>query len=235
METVQAIANEPKLDGSLDYGAAARAVDWDNPRVASILSAAAKCFARRGFHTTTLAEIGKELGLRKSIVHYYFTSKAALVQEVQSFTYKLTLRGIREALSPQGPSTQSAQSSLGTQGSLGGQGSSRSLEDALGALWKCVHDDTIAKGLNVEIWSAMRQDPEIRRRAALLNADARTLLVERLKPHFSDADGIATLTLAVLDGLAVAEAIDGDSKKTRRAFDAFVHLVSSSQARSTAA
>ena len=65
----------------------ARSADWDNPRVASILSAAAKCFARKGFTATTLAEIGKELGLRKSIVHYYFASKAALIHEVQSFTY----------------------------------------------------------------------------------------------------------------------------------------------------
>jgi AcrR family transcriptional regulator len=58
-----------------------RAADWENPRVASILSAAAKCFARKGFTATTLAEIGKELGLRKSIVHYYFASKAALIHE----------------------------------------------------------------------------------------------------------------------------------------------------------
>ena len=47
--------------------AATRSADWENPRVASILSAAAKCFARKGFTATTLAEIGKELGLRKSI------------------------------------------------------------------------------------------------------------------------------------------------------------------------
>jgi hypothetical protein len=44
---------------------APRAVDWNNPRVAAILTAAAKCFARKGFSSTTLAEIGKELGLRK--------------------------------------------------------------------------------------------------------------------------------------------------------------------------
>ena len=51
-----------------------RAVDWQNPRVAAILSAAATCFARKGFSATTLAEIGKELGLRKSIVHYNFAN-----------------------------------------------------------------------------------------------------------------------------------------------------------------
>ena len=209
METAQPTVIE---NNRSDNGTAPRAVDWENPRVSAILSAAAKCFARKGFSATTLAEIGKELGLRKSIVHYYFASKAALVQEVQSYTYKLTLRGIREALS-----------------------TSRSLDDALTALWKCLHDDSSTKGLNVEIWSAMRQDPEIRRRAAVLHADARKALAERLSSQFSDADGIAGLTLAVLDGLAVSEAIDGDAGKTRAAFDAFVRLVSQARLQSTAA
>ena len=75
-----------------------RSADWENPRVASILSAAAKCFARKGFTATTLAEIGKELGLRKSIVHYYFASKAALIHEVQSYTYHRYLDRLREAI-----------------------------------------------------------------------------------------------------------------------------------------
>src|SRR5678816_1007800 len=77
---------------------APRSVDWENPRVAAILTAAAKCFARKGFSSTTLAEIGKELGLRKSIVHYYFASKAALIHEVQSFTYNKYLDRVREVL-----------------------------------------------------------------------------------------------------------------------------------------
>src|SRR5512141_3327562 len=83
---------------SQENPAAPRAVDWENPRVAAILSAAAKCFARKGFSATTLAEIGKELGLRKSIVHYYFASKAALIHEVQSFTYTKYLERVRTTL-----------------------------------------------------------------------------------------------------------------------------------------
>ena len=84
-----------------DNATAPRAVDWQNPRVAAILSAAATCFARKGFGATTLAEIGKELGLRKSIVHYYFASKAALIHEVQSFTYHKYLDHLKEALQPE--------------------------------------------------------------------------------------------------------------------------------------
>ncbi|MBN1605854.1 MAG: helix-turn-helix transcriptional regulator, partial [Polyangiaceae bacterium] len=82
----------------MDNTTGGRTVDWENPRVAAILMAAAKCFARKGFSATTLAEIGKELGLRKSIVHYYFASKAALIHEVQSFTYRKYLEQVRESI-----------------------------------------------------------------------------------------------------------------------------------------
>src|SRR3970040_524008 len=99
-----------------------RAADWENPRVASILSAAAKCFARKGFTATTLAEIGKELGLRKSIVHYYFASKAALIHEVQSFTYHRYLDRLKEAI-------------------RNGDGSAAQALDALRSLWDAVQNN----------------------------------------------------------------------------------------------
>src|SRR6186713_3497513 len=95
-ETVVSARKPTEENGS------ARSADWDNPRVASILSAAAKCFARKGFTATTLAEIGKELGLRKSIVHYYFASKAALIHEVQSYTYQKYLDRVKDAIASAG-------------------------------------------------------------------------------------------------------------------------------------
>src|SRR5437868_7000175 len=99
MSVENAARQTPELmeDGDTD-SVAPRAVDWNNPRVAAILNAASKCFARKGFSSTTLAEIGKELGLRKTIVHYYFASKAALIHEVQSFTYNKYLDRVREVV-----------------------------------------------------------------------------------------------------------------------------------------
>ena len=64
-----------------------RAVDWNKPRVAAILAAAARCFARSGFETTT-AEIAKERGVPKSIIYHYFDNKTALIQEVQRYAYR---------------------------------------------------------------------------------------------------------------------------------------------------
>src|SRR5580765_1159222 len=122
MMTTEQPAVPPARKPPEENGSSQRAADWENPRVASILSAAAKCFARKGFTATTLAEIGKELGLRKSIVHYYFASKAALIHEVQSFTYHRYLDRLKEA-------TQN------------GDGSTSQATDALRALWDAIQSN----------------------------------------------------------------------------------------------
>src|SRR4029079_10027397 len=130
MMTTEQPAVPPARKPNEENGAAARSADWENPRVASILSAAAKCFAREGFSATTLAEIGKELGLRKSIVQYYFASKTALIHEVQSFTYHHHLDLMTESVT----------------------GANTSVTSALQALWKSVRESKTSTGLNIEVW-----------------------------------------------------------------------------------
>ena len=191
-----------------ENGAAARSADWENPRVASILSAAAKCFARKGFTATTLAEIGKELGLRKSIVHYYFASKAALIHEVQSFTYHRYLDRLKEAI-------------------RNGDGSPQQATDALRALWDAIQSNKTGTGLNIEVWSAARRDAELKRRAAGLQRDARQVVRDAVagttKSQRSEA--LATLVLAVLNGLSVTEYLEGDELKAKEAYEAFLGLL----------
>jgi AcrR family transcriptional regulator len=192
---------------------APRAVDWQNPRVAAILSAAATCFARKGFSATTLAEIGKELGLRKSIVHYYFASKAALIHEVQSFTYHKYLDRLRDALQPEPDATP------------------RGLA-ALGALWDAIQGNKTGTGLNIEVWSAARRDIEIKRRASALQRDARKLLAERLPSVLGATPGgpekqetLAALILATVNGLAVSEYLEGEEVDVKEAYDLFLQCL----------
>jgi AcrR family transcriptional regulator len=199
-------------EGSAD-SIAPRAVDWANPRVAAILNAAAKCFARKGFSATTLAEIGKELGLRKSIVHYYFASKAALIHEVQSFTYNKYLERVREVLSTTKETSQQGRAM-----------------DALRSLWETRSSTNV--GLNIEVWSASRNDAELRRRAAALLAEKRRLVGEGITDALGEdgvkkvhVDALSTLILSVLDGLSVASYIEGDSAKTEEAYRLFLYLL----------
>ncbi len=191
-----------------ENGTATRSADWENPRVASILSAAAKCFARKGFTATTLAEIGKELGLRKSIVHYYFASKAALIHEVQSFTYHRYLDRLKEAI-------------------RNGDGSPHQATEALRALWDAIQSNKTGTGLNIEVWSAARRDPELKRRAAGLQRDARQVVRDVVSgaSRGQRSEALATLVLAVLNGLSVTEYLEGDEIKAKEAYDAFLGLL----------
>jgi AcrR family transcriptional regulator len=192
---------------------APRAVDWNNPRVAAILNAAAKCFARKGFSATTLAEIGKELGLRKSIVHYYFASKAALIHEVQSFTYHRYLDRVREALERSKETTQEGRAM-----------------DALKSLWEIRNSNNV--GLNIEVWSASRNDSELRRRAAALITEKRRLISEGVVAAIGETaaekvriEALSTLILGVLDGLSVAQYVEGENAKSDDAYRLFLYLL----------
>lgn len=202
-------------DSARDSEAAPRGVDWDNPRVAAILAAAAKCFARKGFSATTLAEIGKELGLRKSIVHYYFASKAALIHEVQSYSQHKYLERVKGALR----ATESDEPK-------------RRMLSALGSLWEMLESNRTNMHLNIEVWSASRRDPELRRRAALLQKDAKQLIGEgiadvlKIPPEqFPQMQALSTLILAVLNGLAVAEFLEGEDTDAKEAYDTFLYLL----------
>jgi AcrR family transcriptional regulator len=208
-ETTTQVNPEPQ-----DNPAAPRAVDWENPRVAAILSAAAKCFARKGFSATTLAEIGKELGLRKSIVHYYFASKNALIHEVQSFTYHKYLDRLKQALA----------------GNLEGAQPG----NPLAALWDAIQTDKTGTGLNIEVWSAARRDPELKRRASALQRDARQLVADGLPEILGIARedtvklrALSTLILAAVNGLAVAEYLEGEEVDVNEAFRLFLDVMKS--------
>ena len=210
-ETAMNIEAEP--EPNRQSGVAPRAVDWNNPRVSAILTAAAKCFARKGFSATTLAEIGKELGLRKSIVHYYFASKAALIHEVQSFTYNKYLEQVKEALASTKETTPQGRAT-----------------DALLSLWEA--RGATNTGLNIEVWSASRNDDELRKRAAALVGEKRRLIADGVSSalgsearHVRSPEALSTLILAVLDGLSVAAFIEGERAKTDEAFRLFLYLL----------
>lgn len=190
-----------------------RGSDWSQPRVAAILEAAASCFSKRGFGATTLAEIGRELGLRKSIVHYYFASKTALVHEVQRFVMHRFLTTVREALVADGSPTERARS-------------------AFRALYRVSTDDETASGLSVEVWSARRRDPELHGQAAALDDEKRALVsstlatVLELNAEDPQLDAVVTLALATLDGLVVARQTGDDAAaRAERAFELLLRLL----------
>jgi AcrR family transcriptional regulator len=213
MTTVDPAAQQlpPINEQPKDNGATPRSVDWNNPRVAAILDAAAKCFSRKGFSATTLAEIGKELGLRKSIVHYYFASKAALIHEVQSYTYQKYLDRVKDAIS-------------------GAAGDSDRARVAMRALWSSVGEGDV--GLNIEVWSSSRNDEELKRRAQALQEEKRKVIEDGLRQLLGPEGSarvplrpLSTLVMSVLNGLAVSEYVEGADAQVQQAYEIFLSLL----------
>lgn len=211
MPTEAALQSEPPLSVSAESGQPEsivaesgefpRSVNWANPRVAAILETASACFSKGGFTATTLADIGKELGLRKSIVHYYFASKAALVHEVQSFAYGRFLEGVRKTLDSDG----------------GG----------IAALWSTLRNASDLRGLSIELWSEGRRDQELAERANVLQDEIQRQIATQLKStgQAANADEIALLSLAVLDGLTVLAERDGNDERASRAYSTYMRLL----------
>ena len=208
-ENVTNPVNEPP-----NNGAAPRAVDWENPRVASILSAAAKCFARKGFTATTLAEIGKELGLRKSIVHYYFASKAALIHEVQSYTYHRYLDRVKDAI--RRPATPRPRADDGRSACALGRDPEQQDRH------RPQH-----RGLERGTPRPRAQAPGrgVAARCAKARADAVAEVLGDSREDSRRSRRCRRLILAVLNGLSVTEYLEGEDAKAKEAYDQFLYLV----------
>jgi TetR/AcrR family transcriptional regulator, cholesterol catabolism regulator len=59
-----------------------RAVETPKRRAAEMLAAAAKVFARRGYHGASTQDIADVLGIRQASLYYYFASKEAALEAV---------------------------------------------------------------------------------------------------------------------------------------------------------
>jgi AcrR family transcriptional regulator len=54
----------------------------DEPGREKVLAAGLELFGERGYHATSIAEIGLRAGIAKSVLYHYFGSKAGLYEEV---------------------------------------------------------------------------------------------------------------------------------------------------------
>ena len=187
-----------------------RRVDWTKPRVAAILGAAAKCFARSGFETTT-AEIAKELNVPKSIIYHYFDNKDALIQEVQRYAYKQHLERVQQVLAEASRVTSRA-------------------ADLMRALWKDKSTRNIS--FDIGVWSALRNDEIVRRQAIELQREhrrivaenvARALGIEGADPERTEP--LTTLIMSTLTGLAIHAFIEGDESRANEAHELLMSLL----------
>ena len=63
-----------------------------------IIDAAYRCFARKGFHQSTMRDIYAEANLSPGAVYHYFDSKDAIIQASFEFDYERSLALLESAV-----------------------------------------------------------------------------------------------------------------------------------------
>lgn len=78
-------------------------VEYMDGRRQQIIDAAYRCFARKGFHQTTMREIYAEAGLSPGAVYHYFASKDDIIEASFLFDHQRSLPIFEQALDDPDP------------------------------------------------------------------------------------------------------------------------------------
>jgi AcrR family transcriptional regulator len=70
----------------------------DEPGREKVLAAGLELFGERGYHATSIAEIGLRAGIAKSVLYHYFGSKAGLWEEVAEAQTRDLVAAVAEAV-----------------------------------------------------------------------------------------------------------------------------------------
>jgi len=98
------------------------------------------------------------------------------------------------------------------------------------ALWAAVGEGDV--GLNIEVWSASRNDEELRRRAQALQEEKRKVIEDGLRALLGPSGAnnvplrpLSTLVMSVLNGLAVSEYVEGHDAQVQKSYEMFLALL----------
>jgi TetR/AcrR family transcriptional regulator, transcriptional repressor of aconitase len=164
-----------------------------------ILDAAASCFARQGFHATSMQDIFAAAGLSAGAVYRYFPSKTELIRAIAA-----------EALATVLPVLDSATSDHVTPG----------VPDVVATLIAELRDGRLARlrPVILQVWAEAVRDEELAELARSTLGqllDNITQLLERLAaegriPPGTDTATAGRLVMALLQGYVIQFAIFGD-------------------------
>ena len=163
-------------------------------RRAEILDAAQVCFARAGFHRTSMHEICAQAGMSPGNLYRYFPSKEAIIAgicERDRAAAAERFLAVRHA-----PEFFTGLSEL--------------------ARFRLVERSTDAVGLDAEIMAECRRNPQIARMSQEIERDIKERVVEMLR-HAADSGeikrdldlaAVATVLMTIADGISWRRAVD---------------------------
>lgn len=157
-----------------------------------VIAAAARVFARNGFHATSLDAVAEEAGFSRGAVYYNFADKEELFLELLDRRCAERAQDLREVFADTGQDVEatSRQAQLAAQHAL-----------------EAMTGDPEWRALYLEFLAHAARDPAFRRRFARRTDEMRgaleEIVVERAGP-FADALGMSPQQLAVvIDALGV--------------------------------
>ncbi|MEU6956435.1 TetR/AcrR family transcriptional regulator [Streptomyces sp. NPDC045714] len=169
-----------------------------------ILDGAARCFARNGFHGTSMQDVLKEVGLSAGAVYRYFPGKEDIIAAITQETFAAIRGAFEEASRMTPPPTPDALLGRVLGGVLAGE----------------VHglERRAFAALVVQLWSETLRDERL---AALLDDGYATMRVAwaKLVDAYRSAgilasdvpgDDVARTMIATAQGFIVQEALFGD-------------------------
>lgn len=170
-------------------------------RRADILDAAARCFARAGFHRTTIQDIAKESGFSAGLIYRYFADKDAMVVAISDQWHERQTRQLH--LDEPGHRDADALGRV-TSGYL----------DLLRALAGPAERERVQLG--VQIWAEALRSPKVHavaRQGVDAPRETITGLLHAARergdlPSNLPPDGLARVLIAVYQGLALQTAWD---------------------------
>lgn len=151
-----------------------------------VLAAAAKVFAKRGFHGTSLDAIAEEAGFSRGAVYYNFADKEELFLDLLDRRCAERSQDLREVF-------------CGTDDDV--DSTARQAQLAADHAYNAMTGDPEWRALYLEFLAQAARDPAFRRRFSKRTAEMRSALedvvVERTRP-FADALGMEPEQLAVV-------------------------------------
>jgi TetR/AcrR family transcriptional regulator, transcriptional repressor of aconitase len=161
-------------------------------RRAHVLDAAARCFAREGFHRTTMQHVVREAGLSPGAIYRYFASKEDIVAAIAAERHAVERDLLREAAAGDGIASL-ARAFLGRLG----QPREREWRRVTVQLWgEALRNDRVLRVVRSGL------DEPLRRLTAMLRAGQRKGTVAK----DLDAPATARVCAAVFEGLVLQQA-----------------------------
>ncbi|MGH9324900.1 MAG: TetR/AcrR family transcriptional regulator [Vicinamibacteria bacterium] len=173
-----------------------------------ILTAAHRCFARRGLHATTIQEIADEAGLSAGALYRYFDGKEALIEAIADWGRKIKQEALEE---------------------LSDGGGTEALAQAVEAIIEPLEADSseteAALRLDIRLWGEALDQPAIRRlfrqqMDALKDPIVTFVRSERKAGRIRrevDPEAVAETVVALLVGLELQKAFDPELDVARYA------------------